>query len=201
VVNRLSIRTIAETVADLGGISWSELTANRRERRLCRVRHVAMWQARRRTSASLSTIARVFARDHTSVVHACAMVDQRAAGDPFVATSDQALDAIEMALAAAGLPSEAPPDGLELARRAATGPHRAISLSVDEIQALAEYALELRQERRILQVLVDAAAILSAAEEALVAAEETSREANARRVRDAASARLAAVFNVVSKEV
>jgi chromosomal replication initiator protein len=72
--NRFAV--ILHVVAKASGITVEELLSTKRERRLARPRQVAMVLCRELTSASYPAIARVFRRDHSTVIHAQAAVDK-----------------------------------------------------------------------------------------------------------------------------
>jgi chromosomal replication initiator protein len=79
----VKIIDIQRLVADRMGINIAEMTSKRRGRAVARPRQVAMYLARHLTPHSLPVIGRHFGgRDHTTVMHAISMVEERAAGDP-----------------------------------------------------------------------------------------------------------------------
>lgn len=91
VVNLKAIRPVGEKIAAViqavateAGLTPTDITGDRRSKRLVLPRHVAMALARELTSQSLPTIARAFGdRDHTTVMYALRRVEcLRGAGDP-----------------------------------------------------------------------------------------------------------------------
>lgn len=80
-----TIGQIQAAVARHYGIPLSEMTSQRRERRIARPRQVAMCVAKRCTPRSLPVIARMFGgRDHTTVIFAVKAVEARRAKDPVI---------------------------------------------------------------------------------------------------------------------
>lgn len=61
---------IAKEEAARAGYTLEELIADDRTKRVTLVRQYAMWRAREETGRSWWEIARVFQRDHTTVIHA-----------------------------------------------------------------------------------------------------------------------------------
>jgi chromosomal replication initiator protein len=58
------------------------IIAQDRRSEICRIRHAAMWLARRVTSQSLSEIGQRFKRDHSSIIHGVAEIERRWGSDP-----------------------------------------------------------------------------------------------------------------------
>jgi chromosomal replication initiator protein len=83
----LSIAEIQQAVARAFGVSVSEMLSRRRMRHVARARQAAMYLCRelgcrgqlgyRRQVGSFPRIGLAFARDHTSVIHACKAVARR----------------------------------------------------------------------------------------------------------------------------
>lgn len=68
---RITIDLILSTVAEVTGVSVTEVTGDRRSRPVVEARHLAMYLARELTDASLPKIGeRIGGRDHTTVLHA-----------------------------------------------------------------------------------------------------------------------------------
>ena len=68
---RITIELILSTVAEVTGVSVTEVTGDKRSRPVVEARHLAMYLARELTDASLPKIGeRVGGRDHTTVLHA-----------------------------------------------------------------------------------------------------------------------------------
>jgi len=133
----LSVRTIAEVVAEVCGVAWAEIVGDYRDHRIVRARQLGMWQARRRTGRSTPTIGRVYGRDHATVLRAIRQIDLEP--PPQMAATDAALDQIEAALRLAGVTDAEEPDPVTLARRILTGQRAASMVSVDELRVLAEH--------------------------------------------------------------
>ena len=72
-----TIHAIQSVVARRFGVTIIDLLSRRRARAVARPRQVAMWLARKMTLNSLPEIGRAFAhRDHTTVMHAIAVIDR-----------------------------------------------------------------------------------------------------------------------------
>ena len=68
---RITIELILSTVAEVTGVSVTEVTGDKRSRPVVEARHLAMYLARELTDASLPKIGeRIGGRDHTTVLHA-----------------------------------------------------------------------------------------------------------------------------------
>lgn len=80
---RVTIEEIQKQVADHFNIRVSEMSSPRRARTVARPRQVAMYLAKQLTSRSLPEIGRKFGnRDHTTVMHAVAKVNELIDADP-----------------------------------------------------------------------------------------------------------------------
>lgn len=64
-------KLVVSAVAAFYRVSLNDLVSTRRERKLIRPRHVAMYLAKELTGHSLPAIGRLLARDHTTVHQAC----------------------------------------------------------------------------------------------------------------------------------
>jgi chromosomal replication initiator protein len=83
----LSIIEVQQAVARAFGLNLSQMLSRRRLRRISNARQAAMYLCRelagrgrlgrRRQAGSFSRIGLAFARDHTSVIHACRAVARR----------------------------------------------------------------------------------------------------------------------------
>jgi len=83
---RISVAHIQAEVADFYGLPIMEMTSKRRGHTWVRPRQIAMYLARDLTPQSLPEIGRRFGnRDHTTVMHAIAVAEQRIANDPELA--------------------------------------------------------------------------------------------------------------------
>jgi Bacterial dnaA protein helix-turn-helix len=81
-MNTPTISAIQTAVADGFGVTLLDLLSRRGARAIARPRQVAMWLCRHTTLASLPEIGRAFGgRDHTTVMHAIARVDELMAAD------------------------------------------------------------------------------------------------------------------------
>lgn len=77
------IHSVINATAAVTELPVALLLSERRTAVLARPRQVAMYIARQRCPhASLPVIGRVFRRDHTTVLHACAVVTERLTTDP-----------------------------------------------------------------------------------------------------------------------
>ncbi len=200
-MNRLSIRTIGETVAAVCHVEWREVTSARRDRRICLARHIGIWQAARRTPASLSLIGRVYGRrDHSTIAHAIQRGDAlAAAGEPMVAASEAMLDGLEAALGHRGIAEALEADAIELARRITASERAATSVSVEEVQALAEHILAANEEIRWRSEMDDPLRRLLTAEDALDDAVGTAGERAAREERRQALSLVLRTFAATSR--
>jgi len=87
----ISIADVQRAVARAFCLSISEMLSRKRRHRVAGARQVAMylsrelagggWMGRRRQAASFPRIGMAFARDHTSVIHACNVVARRRLAD------------------------------------------------------------------------------------------------------------------------
>ena len=76
-----TVETIVKRVSDAFGITKKELLGPSRLRTVMLPRQVAMYLAREIGGLSLPRIGAAFARDHTTVLHACRKVEQTMAAD------------------------------------------------------------------------------------------------------------------------
>lgn len=72
---RLPVRECLERAARFYGVSVKLIVCHRRQRSLVRARQVGMWLAYRSTVATMTQIAQVFDRDHTTIIHGIAAVE------------------------------------------------------------------------------------------------------------------------------
>ena len=63
------IRDIIAEVADEFKVFPSDIIAHKKKPKYVNARHKAMWRARQETDASFLKLARIFKRDHTTVIH------------------------------------------------------------------------------------------------------------------------------------
>ena len=63
------IRDIIAEVADEFQLFPSDFVRPKRRSKIVKARHKAMWRARQETDASYLKLARIFKRDHTTVIH------------------------------------------------------------------------------------------------------------------------------------
>ena len=80
---QISIENIQKTVADYYKIKVADMYSKKRVRTLARPRQMAMYLARELTNLSYPEIGVSFGgRDHTTVLHACAKIEELKASDP-----------------------------------------------------------------------------------------------------------------------
>jgi chromosomal replication initiator protein len=77
-----TIEQVMRAVARAYGVELDDLRSRSRRRSLVRPRQLAMYICRRSTDVSLKDIGRAFNRDHTSVMYAIGVVEQRVAQRP-----------------------------------------------------------------------------------------------------------------------
>ena len=99
------IADVQQAVARVFRLSIDEMMSRKRCRTVASARQVAMYLSReltggggRRAAASFPRIGMAFARDHSSVIHACGVIERRRQSDDGFA---QMLEAIEGELTAA----------------------------------------------------------------------------------------------------
>ena len=63
------IRDIIAEVADQYKVTPAEILSHNRKAKLIRARRHAMWRARHETAASYLKLARIFKRDHSTVIY------------------------------------------------------------------------------------------------------------------------------------
>lgn len=66
----MKILDIIKEEAARGGYTVAELIADNRTGRITKLRHYAMWRARRETKRSWAEIGLIFKRDHSTILHA-----------------------------------------------------------------------------------------------------------------------------------
>ncbi|MDQ3572218.1 MAG: chromosomal replication initiator protein DnaA [Actinomycetota bacterium] len=103
-----SIEAIQDAVGSVLGLTRSELLSPSRTPRIARARQLAMFLCRELTPLPLAQIARAFDRDHSTVIHAVRVVEQR--NEPGSDTAGQ-INSIRFALGklAADAPRHRPP--------------------------------------------------------------------------------------------
>lgn len=74
------VRTILQEVAAKHGFTYSELTSDRRSRKIAYARQEVMWRASKETRASLPMIASILNRDHTTVLYGIRKHEERMKG-------------------------------------------------------------------------------------------------------------------------
>lgn len=77
----MTVKAIAEMVADDFNIPVHEVMGDRRHKDTTIARHVAQWLCKKHASWSLAHTGRRFGRDHTSVMHGCERIDQMMAAN------------------------------------------------------------------------------------------------------------------------
>jgi chromosomal replication initiator protein len=97
-VRRLSVETVQETVAQRFGVNAADLISHRRDRQLALPRQIAMFLSRTVADATFPSIGEKFGgRDHSTVVHAVRVIEERRAAD---STVDSLVEALESQLQA-----------------------------------------------------------------------------------------------------
>jgi chromosomal replication initiator protein len=81
------VSDIQAAVCERFHIARLEMTSRRRGKAVARPRQVAMYLARELTPLSMPEIGRAFARDHTTVLHACRTVEAIMAHDRVFASA------------------------------------------------------------------------------------------------------------------
>jgi chromosomal replication initiator protein len=112
----ISIADVQQAVARAFCLGIGEMLSRRRRHRLAGARQIAMylsrelagggWKGRRRQAASFPRIGIAFARDHTSVMHACNVVARRRLADVDFARMLERIEH-ELLTAAAHKPAQA----------------------------------------------------------------------------------------------
>lgn len=89
-----TVRRVIGATARWHGLTPEDILGPSRSRRVAQARAVAMYLARSLTAASLETLGRAFGgRDHTTVLHAVRVTQDRCAADPaLVADIDRLID-------------------------------------------------------------------------------------------------------------
>jgi chromosomal replication initiator protein len=89
----VTIQMVVTVVVDHYGVRLADLQSKRRQRSIALPRQVCMFLARRHTRHSLEEVGRYFGgRDHTTVMHACRIIEIKSAQDPEFAEVLQSLD-------------------------------------------------------------------------------------------------------------
>ena len=76
ITNRASIRQMAKEAAAAAGVRFEDLIGPSRRADLCRIREVVYGSARRHGYSTTQT-ARVFRRDHTTIINGLRNLDRR----------------------------------------------------------------------------------------------------------------------------
>ncbi|MCL5044638.1 MAG: chromosomal replication initiator protein DnaA [Deltaproteobacteria bacterium] len=92
------VEQVQRAVAEFFHIRLSDLKSKRRTQHIAFCRQVAMYLCRKLTESSFPLIGAHFARDHSTVIHACNLIERRAANDP---AFRQSIDKIERRLTSA----------------------------------------------------------------------------------------------------
>ncbi|QCI65658.1 helix-turn-helix domain-containing protein [Phreatobacter stygius] len=138
----LSVRIIAETVAEHFGFTYRDLVSHRKPVEIREARAIAYLMARRFTPLSYPAIGEALGdRDHTTVLHGVRTVERQCRTSNSLANAvfeiDAALRAVELTLARAALVPPPDVDPLAVAYRVLSAERQTISPSRDEILALA----------------------------------------------------------------
>ena len=81
--NDMFIRDIIAEVADEYLIFPSDITGHKRRPKFVQPRYKAMWRARTETNASYLKLARIFKRDHTTVIYGVKCWDAKLKGTEY----------------------------------------------------------------------------------------------------------------------
>ncbi len=91
--SQITLQQIIDLVTDFYNIKLSELQSKRRQKSIAVPRQVSMYLARKRTRFSLEQIGGYFGgRDHTTVMHAVKVIEQRLDQDPGFAREVEQID-------------------------------------------------------------------------------------------------------------
>jgi len=148
----LTVRFIAETVAEQYGVSYIDLISARRTEDIVLPRWVAIWMARQMTLVSQTEVGQHFGgRDHSTVIQAVRKINQMIDADTDFRTELNILQtailtgAAAMDMLAAKLPGDINP--VDVARRVISDRIKKISISCDEVDALALAVIAAENER------------------------------------------------------
>ena len=86
-------RAILESVAEHYDLDVEELFNKRRHQGVVLARHMSMFLMKKYTRMTLTAIAKIYKRDHTTIIHACRQIDNLLETDP---TVRQDMHSIEM---------------------------------------------------------------------------------------------------------
>jgi chromosomal replication initiator protein len=76
-------RDLIASVASAFDVTVADLSGRSRQRHIAEARQAAAWVLRRASPLSLEQIGRLLGgRDHTTIIHAVAQIEQRVAADP-----------------------------------------------------------------------------------------------------------------------
>lgn len=90
---QFTLQNVIDAVTSFYNVRLSDLQSKRRHKSITLPRQVCMWLARKRTRFSLQEIGGYFGgRDHTTVMHSIAMVEQRLQQDPSFAQEIKAIE-------------------------------------------------------------------------------------------------------------
>lgn len=88
----LSISAVQEGVCEAFGLSLDDMLGKRRLRSVARPRQIAMYLSRRLTCASYTIIAKVFRRDHTTILHGVRTIESLIEADATLRATVEALE-------------------------------------------------------------------------------------------------------------
>jgi hypothetical protein len=142
---RIAIKTVLAVVAKVTGVSEAEMLGYVRNRRVSRIRHAAIWMARRHcphlTCAEIGR--RVGGRDHTTILNSVNRIESEVAEvgmDSELMQIELVLESTRKALAGLSIDDD-DLDPLEVAGRAMTD-HGVSRLTFEEIRCLAAYVIQ-----------------------------------------------------------
>lgn len=175
---RPTFRHIVDFVADRRGIPVTDIMSSRRDAPTAAARQEVCFLARRLTPDSLPAIGRALGgRDHTTIIHAINRVAAKTEADPAYAREIAAMSSdVNHAASRPETVRLTPPgaiDPVAAARRVMESRHRAMTVSADEIRAMAMAIISRKSEldvaaplRRIMPAVRDVVAAAAARDQA-----------------------------------
>ena len=172
-----TVRNIVDFVADRRGIPVTDIMSSRRDAPTAAARQEVCFLARRLTPHSLPAIGRALGgRDHTTIMHAVNRVAAKTAADPAYAREIAAMSDSANRASRPQTVRLSPPgviDPVAAARRVMESRHRAMTVSADEIRAMAMAIIRRKSEldvaaplRRIMPAVRDVVAAADARDQA-----------------------------------
>jgi hypothetical protein len=199
---RLSVMTVVETVSEVTGVSTGDILGPRRAPVYATARKIAYYLARKHCpELSFPAIGRIMGgRDHTTIMWGEGKIREEIAKGiriPALTKADEALVAARAALTMLETSDGPDHDPLEIAGRAKTK-RGASLLSLDEIQALANFAVyTVAFDRLIQEGEVDAAGLPTSVGQAIRRVFAANRAAQAARFGQGEASTFAALNSAV----